>query len=92
MRLAATCSSALSAVAFATIPAVVAGLTLAGASAVARPVRQRLPQGRDRASGAEGLKITVLILGVVAILLGILFENQNIAFMVGFGLLHRRQL
>ncbi len=28
-------------------------------------------------------KITVLILGVVAILLGILFENQNIAFMVG---------
>ena len=28
-------------------------------------------------------KITVLVLGVVAILLGILFENQNIAFMVG---------
>ncbi len=47
----------ISAVAFATILAVVAGLTLAGASAVcARPVRQRLPQGRDRASGAEGLQ------------------------------------
>ncbi|MGS6557261.1 sodium:solute symporter family transporter, partial [Escherichia coli] len=28
-------------------------------------------------------KITVLILGVIAIILGVLFENQNIAFMVG---------
>lgn len=52
-------------------------------SGVARPVRQRLPQGRDRASGAEGLQDHRADPGVVAILLGILFENQNIAFMVG---------
>lgn len=47
----------ISAVAFATILAVVAGLTpRRRVSGVARPVRQRLPQGRDRASGAEGLQ------------------------------------
>ncbi len=37
-------------------------------------------------------KITVLILGVIAIILGVLFENQNIAFMVGPGICHRGEL
>ncbi|MBE8597935.1 cation/acetate symporter ActP [Xenorhabdus sp. BG5] len=75
----------ISAVAFATILAVVAGLTLAGASAVshdlyANVIKQGQANERDELKVS---KITVVILGLVAIGLGILFEKQNIAFMVG---------
>ncbi|WP_237387491.1 cation/acetate symporter ActP [Xenorhabdus sp. Sc-CR9] len=75
----------ISAVAFATILAVVAGLTLAGASAVshdlyANVIKQGQANERDELKVS---KITVVILGFVAISLGILFEKQNIAFMVG---------
>jgi cation/acetate symporter len=75
----------ISAVAFATILAVVAGLTLAGASAVshdlyASVIREGKATERDELRIS---KITVLVLGVVAIALGILFEKQIIAFMVG---------
>ncbi|CDG99500.1 cation/acetate symporter ActP [Xenorhabdus bovienii] len=75
----------ISAVAFATILAVVAGLTLAGASAVshdlyANVIKQGQANERDELRVS---KITVIILGFVAIGLGILFEKQNIAFMVG---------
>lgn len=75
----------ISAVAFATILAVVAGLTLAGASAVshdlyASVIRKGQATERDELRVS---KITVLVLGVVAIVLGIAFEKQNIAFMVG---------
>ena len=75
----------ISAVAFATILAVVAGLTLAGASAVSHDLYASVYR-KGEASEKDELrvsKITVLILGVVAIALGILFEKQNIAFMVG---------
>ncbi|CCG88727.1 cation acetate symporter [Erwinia piriflorinigrans] len=75
----------ISAVAFATILAVVAGLTLAGASAVSHDLYASVMR-KGQASEREELrvsKITVVALGVVAILLGILFEKQNIAFMVG---------
>lgn len=75
----------ISAVAFATILAVVAGLTLAGASAVSHDLYASVIR-KGQATEREELKvskITVLILGVIAIALGILFENQNIAFMVG---------
>ena len=75
----------ISAVAFATILAVVAGLTLAGASAVSHDLYASVFR-QGQATEREELrvsKITVLILGVVAILLGIMFEKQNIAFMVG---------
>ncbi|RWR03081.1 acetate permease [[Pantoea] beijingensis] len=75
----------ISAVAFATILAVVAGLTLAGASAVSHDLYASVFR-KGEASEREELrvsKITVLILGIVAITLGIMFENQNIAFMVG---------
>lgn len=75
----------ISAVAFATILAVVAGLTLAGASAVSHDLYANvLRQGK--ATESEELrvsKITVFILGIVAIFLGIIFEKQNIAYMVG---------
>ncbi|MFT8209570.1 MAG: cation/acetate symporter ActP [Symbiopectobacterium sp.] len=75
----------ISAVAFATILAVVAGLTLAGASAVSHDLYANVIK-KGQATERDELKvskITVLALGVVAIWLGILFENQNIAFMVG---------
>ncbi|MBW7985107.1 cation acetate symporter [Enterobacillus tribolii] len=75
----------ISAVAFATILAVVAGLTLAGASAVSHDLYANVFM-KGKATERNELKvskITVIVLGLVAIFLGILFENQNIAFMVG---------
>lgn len=72
------------AVAFATILAVVAGLTLAGASAVSHDVYASVIR-KGEASSAEELRVsrrTVIVLAVMAILLGILFEKQNVAFMV----------
>ena len=74
----------ISAVAFATILAVVAGLTLSGASAVSHDLYATVFKKGKADSDAE-LKVsrlTVLALGVVAVALGIAFEKQNIAFMV----------
>ena len=73
-----------SAVAFATILAVVAGLTLSGASAVSHDIYATVLKG-GRADSASELKVsrmTTIALGVVAVVLGIAFEKQNIAFMV----------
>ncbi len=74
----------ISAVAFATILAVVAGLTLSGASAVSHDIYATLlKHGKaDSASELKVSRITTLALGVVAVVLGIAFEKQNIAFMV----------
>ena len=75
----------ISAVAFATILAVVAGLTLAGASAVSHDLYASVIK-KGKANDKEEIrvsKITTVALGVLAIGLGILFESQNIAFMVG---------
>ncbi|WP_029009174.1 cation acetate symporter [Azospirillum halopraeferens] len=75
----------ISAVAFATILAVVAGLTLAGASAISHDLYASVI-ARGRANERDEIrvsKIATVALGVVAILLGIAFENQNVAFMVG---------
>ncbi len=74
----------ISAVAFATILAVVAGLTLSGASAVSHDIYATLiKKGHaDSASELKVSRITTLCLGVLAVTLGILFEKQNIAFMV----------
>ncbi len=74
----------ISAVAFATILAVVAGLTLSGASAVSHDIYATLIKNgkADSASELKVSRLTTLALGVVAVTLGILFEKQNIAFMV----------
>jgi cation/acetate symporter len=75
----------ISAVAFATILAVVAGLTLAGASAISHDLyagvfaRGRIPEGRE----VRISKVSALVIGLLAIFLGYLFEKQNVAFMVG---------
>jgi cation/acetate symporter len=73
------------AVAFATILAVVAGLTLSGAAALSHDLWVNVVKG-GHASEGEQLKvarIASVILGVCAILLGIVFEGQNVAYMVG---------
>jgi len=75
----------ISAVAFATILAVVSGLTLAGASAISHDLYASVI-ARGRANENTELKVSkvaTFILGVVAIALGIAFESQNVAFMVG---------
>lgn len=74
----------ISAVAFATILAVVAGLTLSGASAVSHDLYATvLKKGKaDSFTELRVSKITTVCLGIVAVVLGIAFEKQNIAFMV----------
>jgi len=74
----------ISAVAFATILAVVAGLTLSGASAVSHDLYATVIKN-GRADGASELRVskaTTIALGILAVILGIVFEKQNIAFMV----------
>ncbi len=75
----------ISAVAFATILAVVAGLTLAGASAVSHDLYASvIAKGKVSEDREVRLsKIAALAIGVVAVFLGYVFENQNVAFMVG---------
>ncbi len=75
----------ISAVAFATILAVVAGLTLAGASAVSHDLYASV-FAKGRATDEQEIKVSkiaTVVLGVVAIYLGYVFEQQNVAFMVG---------
>ncbi|NLG58801.1 MAG: cation/acetate symporter ActP [Gammaproteobacteria bacterium] len=75
----------LAAVTFATIVAVVAGLALAGAAAISHDLYANV-FARGRATEKQQLRISrisTVTLGVLAILLGIVFENQNVAFMVG---------
>ena len=75
----------LSAVAFATILAVVSGLALAGASAISHDLYATVLK-KGKASEKDEMRVTRLAtvgLGIVAILLGILFEKQNVAFLVG---------
>ena len=74
----------ISAVAFATILAVVAGLTLSGASAVSHDLYATVFKkgNADSASELKVSRFTTVALGIVAVVLGIAFEKQNIAFMV----------
>ncbi|MCM2307446.1 MAG: cation acetate symporter [Sulfuritalea sp.] len=74
----------ISAVAFATILAVVAGLTLSGASAVSHDLYASVWRhgNVDSATELRVSKITTVCLGIFAVLLGIVFEKENVAFMV----------
>ena len=75
----------ISAVAFATILAVVAGLTLSGASAISHDLYANVfRKGKTTpASELRMSKLATLGLAIFAMILGILFEKQNVAFMVG---------
>ena len=75
----------ISAVAFATILAVVSGLTLSGASAISHDLYASVFR-HGRANEREEMRVSkaaTLVLGIVAIVLGIAFEKINVAFMVG---------
>lgn len=78
----------LSAVAFATILAVVAGLTLAGASALSHDLyagvlRRTGPSAQSEKDEVRVAKAATVGLGVLAVLLGFAFKSVNVAFMVG---------
>jgi cation/acetate symporter len=75
----------IAAVAFATILAVVSGLTLSGASAVSHDLYASVFRhgNVDEATEIRASRITVIVLGIVAIILGVIFEKINVAFMVG---------
>ncbi|WP_210711851.1 cation acetate symporter [Pseudomonas sp. MWU349] len=75
----------ISAVAFATILAVVAGLALSGASAVSHDLYACVLR-KGQASTRQEMRVSriaTLCIGVLAVLLGLLFESQNIAFLSG---------
>jgi cation/acetate symporter len=75
----------IAAVAFATILAVVAGLTLAGAAALSHDLWVNVVR-RGHATEHEQLRvarIATVVLGLLSIALGMAFEGQNVAYMVG---------
>ncbi len=74
----------ISAVAFATILAVVSGLTLSGASAISHDLYSSVinPKATDEQI-VKISRVTVIIIGIVGVTLGIAFEKENIAYMVG---------
>jgi cation/acetate symporter len=75
----------IAAVAFATILAVVAGLTLSGAAALSHDLWVSVVR-KDHATASEQLRVARLAtvgLGILGVLLGITFKGQNVAFMVG---------
>lgn len=76
----------ISAVAFATILAVVSGLTLAGASAISHDLYANVvlhDKDPNHEKEMQVSRIATIVIGITSIILGILFEKQNIAFMVG---------
>ena len=75
----------IAAVAFATILAVVAGLTLSGAATLSHDfwvsiIKKGVASNREQMNVA---RIATLLLGATSIFLGIVFKKQNVAFMVG---------
>ncbi|MFH1035074.1 MAG: sodium/solute symporter [Pseudomonadota bacterium] len=75
----------IAAVAFATILAVVAGLTLAAASALSHDIYVNVVKKGESTEKEQVkvAKIATVIFGAAAVLLGILFKGQNVAYMVG---------
>jgi len=75
----------IAAVAFATILAVVAGLTLAGAAALSHDLWVNVVR-HGQASPVEELRVArgaTVLLALLSIVLGIAFKGQNVAYMVG---------
>ena len=74
----------ISAVAFATVLAVVAGLAITASASVAHDVYNNVLRD-GKATEEETVRvsrITVIVLGIVSIILGILAMSQNVAFLV----------
>jgi cation/acetate symporter len=75
----------IAAVAFATILAVVAGLTLSGAAALSHDLWVNVARGGHATPGEQlrVARVATVVLAVVAVMLGITFKGQNVAYMVG---------
>ncbi|MGS0897467.1 cation/acetate symporter ActP [Burkholderia stagnalis] len=75
----------LAAVMFATILAVVSGLALAGASSISHDIYVNVLRRKTTVSGEAEVRLTrkvTIVIGIVAVLLGIVFRGQNVAFLV----------
>jgi len=75
----------VAAVAFATIVAVVAGLVLACSAAIAHDLYVNVFRGghAESAEQVRAARVATLIVGAIAITIGILAEGQNVAHLVG---------
>jgi cation/acetate symporter len=75
----------ISAIAFATVLGTVSGLIVAASGAVAHDVMDMFLQIEmsERQKVMAG-KITAVVVGIIAILLGILFQGMNVSFLVGW--------
>jgi len=73
----------ISAVAFATILAVVAGLTVSGAAAISHDLYAGIicKGNPDPEKELKLTRATSVCIGVIAVALGILFQNENVAFL-----------
>jgi cation/acetate symporter len=76
--------AAISAIAFATVLGTVAGLIVAASGAVAHDVMDRFAGLRmtEKAKVRAG-KVAAIVVGIIAIILGILFQGMNVSFLVG---------
>lgn len=72
----------MSAVSFATILAVVAGLTVSGAAAISHDLyAEVICKGKpDPRKELMLTRLTTIVIGVIAVILGIVFRNENVAF------------
>jgi len=72
----------MSAVTFATILAVVAGLTVSGAAAISHDLyAEMICDGKPDVKKELMLtRVTTVVIGIIAVILGILFQNENVAF------------
>jgi cation/acetate symporter len=75
----------IAAVAFATILAVVAGLTLSGAATLSHDLWVNVIRGAHASEREQFLvaRGATILLAIVSIVLGITFKGQNVAYMVG---------
>lgn len=75
----------ISALAFATVLGTVSGLIVAAAGAVAHDIMDRFMGLKltDKSKVKAG-KITSIVVGVIAMLLGILFKGMNVSYLVGW--------
>jgi len=74
----------ISAIAFATVLGTVSGLIIAASGAVAHDLMDKFGQIKmSEATKVHAGKIAAVIVGIIAIILGILFQGMNVSFLVG---------
>ena len=77
--------SMISAIAFATVLGTVSGLIVAASGAVAHDIMDRFGGIiKDEKHKVAAGKIAAFVVGIIAIVLGILFKGMNVSFLVGW--------